>query len=92
MPFGQLPQMPEPINLDWSKLGRGGPTLHRAVRQVFSEAIHDWHTQRHAFDAALALLRRHADGTSDEEARRLVAQMLSEEPQREGSEASRAGG
>ena len=83
MPLGQLPQTTGTINVDWRKLGRGGPTLHRAVRDAFREAIHDWHTQREAFNAALKLVRRHARGASDEEARRLVAQMLSEEPQRE---------
>jgi len=92
MPFGQLPHTPEQINLDWSRLGREGPTLHRAVRQAYSAAIHDWHTQRQAFDAAVELVRRHAQATSDEEARRLVAHMLSEEPQRETSEARLAAG
>jgi len=87
MPFGQLPHTPEPINLDRSKLGRGGPALHRAVRQAYREAIHDWHTQREAFNTAVELVRRHAQSASDEEARRLVAHMLTEEPQRESSEA-----
>jgi hypothetical protein len=42
--------------------------------------MQEWHTQKDAFDEALKLVLKHARGASDEEARRLVARMLTQEP------------
>jgi hypothetical protein len=56
------------------------PALHRAVRDVYRNAMQGWHTQKDAFDEALKLILPHVRKVSDQEARRLVAQMLTQEP------------
>jgi hypothetical protein len=67
-----------------SDLGRVRPELHRAVRDTYRDAMHGRHTQREAFDAALHLLLAHTDGATGDDARRLLARLLTQEPQRRG--------
>jgi len=63
-------------------LDAGEFALHDAVRATYREAIGESRTQRQAFDEALQLVLLHVARTSDPDARRLVAHMLSEEPKK----------
>lgn len=56
-----------------------GPELHRALREIYREAMQEWRTQDEAFNEALRVLVVHFTGTR-EEARRLLARMLTQEP------------
>jgi hypothetical protein len=68
------------IGFGTAELNGFGPRLHRAIREVYRLAMQDWHTQEEAFTDAITLFRRYVPSTKEEEARRLVARMLTEEP------------
>jgi hypothetical protein len=67
----------------YAPLQNADPRLHRAIWNAYRYAMQYGHTQRDAFGAAVDVLVADAEGLPDDEARRLVARMLTQEPPRE---------
>ena len=54
--------------------------LARAVRNTYSHAMKAHHSTEEAISRCVAIVREHSPNAGDPEARKLIAQMIAEEP------------